>query len=370
MGSIQKRPDGRWRARVRVDGREVAKHFRRKLDAEMWVTSQESKKMSGEWTNPRDGRITVREYGEQWRLVQAHRESTADRYERGLRLHTYPILGDRPLAALRPTEIEAWMRHLDTYLAPATAFVVVETLRMMLYDAVRDRLIGRHPMTGIKTRKPDKHLIRPLSSTEVASILDGVPDWYRAPVALGAGCGLRVSEILALTPGDIDFLRRRVRVDRQLLRSEKTKPYRFGPPKTRTSKREVPLPEPVALELAAHMAKWPPVFVDGLGAELVFTGPRSGLPVGRELVSRWVSTAAKAAKIPTEVTFHDLRHHYASLLIGMGLSVKAVQTALGHANASMTLDIYAHLWPAEEDAMASAVERAWKTAERENREAR
>ncbi len=55
------------------------------------------------------------------------------------------------------------------------------------------------------------------------------------------------------------------------------------------------------------------------------------------------------------LTFHDLRHHYASALISAGCSVKAVQTALGHASASMTLDVYGHLWPGDEDRIRSAV---------------
>jgi integrase len=59
------------------------------------------------------------------------------------------------------------------------------------------------------------------------------------------------------------------------------------------------------------------------------------------------------------VTFHDLRHHFASVLIGAGCSIKAVQEALGHANASETLDTYSHLWPADEDPMRVAVDAAW-----------
>jgi integrase len=68
-----------------------------------------------------------------------------------------------------------------------------------------------------------------------------------------------------------------------------------------------------------------------------------------------------AAGLVTYVTFHALRHHYASLLIGAGCSVKAVQEALGHATAAETLDTYSHRWPADEDRTRDAVDAAHRT---------
>lgn len=56
------------------------------------------------------------------------------------------------------------------------------------------------------------------------------------------------------------------------------------------------------------------------------------------------------------LTFHDLRHYYASLLIRHGASVKAVQARLGHKNASETLDTYSHLWPDEDDQTRAAID--------------
>jgi hypothetical protein len=56
------------------------------------------------------------------------------------------------------------------------------------------------------------------------------------------------------------------------------------------------------------------------------------------------------------VTFHDLRHFYASLLIRAGESVKSVQRRLGHKSAVETLDTYSHLWPDSEDRTREAVD--------------
>jgi integrase len=60
---------------------------------------------------------------------------------------------------------------------------------------------------------------------------------------------------------------------------------------------------------------------------------------------------------------HDLRHFFASLLIRAGLSPKVVAKLLGHADASMTLRVYAHLWPDDEDRSRQAVDDAFRRSD-------
>ena len=68
--------------------------------------------------------------------------------------------------------------------------------------------------------------------------------------------------------------------------------------------------------------------------------------------------AVKAAGVPG-AHFHDLRHHYASVVIQAGLSVKVVQERLGHATATEMLDTCVHLWPADEDRTRAAIDSVW-----------
>jgi integrase len=68
--------------------------------------------------------------------------------------------------------------------------------------------------------------------------------------------------------------------------------------------------------------------------------------------------AVAAAGLPEDTVFHGLRHHYASLLIRYGESVKVVQARLGHSSANETLDTYSHLWPDSEDRTWEAVDSA------------
>jgi hypothetical protein len=94
----------------------------------------------------------------------------------------------------------------------------------------------------------------------------------------------------------------------------------------------------------------------GLGPDgLIFTGPRGGAVRRTTFSDTWIAAAGPLG-IPLGDGYHQLRHFYASVLIRAGESVKVVQERLGHTSAEMTLDIYSHLWPEDEDRTRTAVD--------------
>ena len=125
----------------------------------------------------------------------------------------------------------------------------------------------------------------------------------------------------------------------------------FGPPKTKSSRRVIPIPQVLVDTLAEHLTRF------GSGSQdLVFTDNGScALRRNRFSGNVWRQAMA-ASKSPPGTVFHDLRHHYASLLINGGQSVKTVRVRLGHKSAVETLDVYGHLWPEAEDLTRSVVE--------------
>lgn len=128
----------------------------------------------------------------------------------------------------------------------------------------------------------------------------------------------------------------------------------WGPVKDRHGRaRTIPLAQANLDALSAHIARY------GTGPEgLVFTGHRGG-PVGKtEFVTAFRKVAEPLGLRPGK-GFHQLRHTYASVLIAAGESVKTVQDRLGHTSAVMTLDVYGHLWPEDEDRTRQAVEGAF-----------
>jgi integrase len=186
---------------------------------------------------------------------------------------------------------------------------------------------------------------------------------FRALAVLGAGSGVRQGEALGLTVDRIDFLRRTVRIDRQLVLVQGHDPF-LAAPKTAASHRTIPLPQIVVDALAEHLARFPPVltsiWVGGPDATiedvlLVFVAEQ-GAPIRRTGFSATWRPAAVEASLAAGTGFHALRHYYASLPIRHGESVKTVQARLGHASAVETLDTYSHLWPDSEDRTREAVD--------------
>lgn len=354
MASIDKR-NGRWRARWRTpEGQSRCLTFDRKLDAERHLTSVQHSMLTGAYVDPAAGKVTFKSYAEDWRARQVWRPSTAARVATTMTLHVYPVLGDRPIAAVRQSELQGLVRRLSEGMKPGTVAYTYRQVAAVFRAAVLDRVVPSSPCVRVALPKVDRPKVQPLEVATVDAIAGSVPARYGALMVVAAGAGLRMSEAVGLTVDRVDFLRRTVTVDRQLVTPVGGPPV-FAPPKTAASSRVVPVGQVVVDALAAHLAAF------GEGADrLVFTSD-AGEGIRRQNLAVIFKTAATAAGAPW-ATFHDLRHHFASVLIGAGCSVKAVQEALGHANASETLDTYSHLWPADEDRLRAAIDGAWKSS--------
>jgi len=350
MASIERWKGGRWRVRFRTpEGRDRSRVFPRREDALNFIVSVEHSKRAGAYIDPAAGKILFRDYAEQWRGVQAqHRPSTAAQVETSLRRHVYPFIGSRHLRTILPSDIQGWVAGRAESLAPATVERVYRLVVSVFRAAVRDRLLATHPCVDVRLPRVNEARVRPLTVEAVDKLASAIDRRYRALVILGAASGLRQGEAFGLTVDRVDFLRRTVTVDRQLVLMPGGPP-RFGPPKTNSSHRTVPVPQFVTETLAAHLAEF------GHGPDgLIFTMPEGG-PMRRNRFSERIwQPAVRAAA--AQVTFHDLRHFYASALIRHGESVKTVQARLGHATAVETLNVYGHLWPDSEDRTRTAVD--------------
>lgn len=240
MGWVTKRnPRGargavHWRASVRdPSGRIQSKSFARRSDADRWVTTHEASKVQGAWVDPRAGRQTFGAYARAWIASQVqHRDTTRAQVEANLRNHILPTFENRPLATIRPSEVQAWVKSLSDKLAPATVEVIYRYLAAIFRAAVDDRLIRESPCRGIKLPKIEHPKVVPLETAAVQALVQAVPDRYRALVVLAAGTGLRQGEALGLTLEHVDFLRRTLRVERQLVTVAGREPYLAPPRRT------------------------------------------------------------------------------------------------------------------------------------------
>jgi integrase len=334
MASIAKRGDGRYRARYRDEaGREDARHFARKVDAQRWLDHATTALVTGTHVDPKAGRVTVESYAKQWRASLVHRPNYLRVIDNALKNYIVPTLGSRSLASLRRSDVQAFVSGLAQGRSANSVHNVFRVLSQVMGAAVDDRLVAASPCARVKLPSRPSAEVKPPTPAEVAALAERVDPRHRALVVLLAGTGLRISEALGLRVEDVDFLRGSLRVERQ--RDSRTnEPV---PPKTKSSVRTVPLGRVVLDELAAHLAAYGPaedgsVFTNALGRPLTY--------------ENWKRVWAAAE---TNYKTHDLRHYAASALISGGASVKQVSVILGHANAGVTLGVYSHLWPGDDD---------------------
>lgn len=354
MANIAKRSDGTWRARYRdAAGKEHARHFTRKIDAQRWLDETTASVVTGQYVDPAAGRETVRQYAERWRAVQDHRRSTTALYERVLRLHVYPTLGERQLRSVRHSDAQAFVSGLARQgLAPNSVRQVHAITRTIFRSAVSDKLIPETPFNRIKLPAVRRGKVEPPSIGQVKAIAEAAPERLQALVVAAAATGLRSGELLGLTVDRLDFLRREIRVDRQLTYVPGTAPF-MAPPKTPESTRVVPLPAFAVDALAAHLAAFP-AGPDGL----VFQAEKGGPMLRTTLNGRWRRTLRRAG-VPGSTHLHHLRHLYATVLIGAGVPFTTVAELLGHTPQGVTWAVYTHRPEGWDRQVRTVLDDAW-----------
>lgn len=330
----------RYRAIYRgPDGRQHSKSFVRKLDADRWIREQLGGIDQGLWVDPSAGGVTLAEWSARW-LAGLHdvKPKTRAGYESLLRSRVLPVFGDHQLRRITPPAVRAWIGSMVAEgVSAARVRQARQVLHAMFEQAVDDRLVARNPTDRVKapTVRPRRQVF--LTAPEVARLAVAAEkrqEGARVLILLLAWSGIRWGEAVALTPKAVNVEKRRVRVSESV--TEIGGRLVWGSPKTH-EQRTVIVPRFVAQQLDSHMVGRDP-------KALMFCARQGGpLRVSNFRRDVWQS-ACEEAGMPEGLMVHDLRDTAASLMISAGASIKAVQRALGHASAKMTLDVYGGLF--------------------------
>jgi integrase len=349
----------RWQARyLDPDGVERTRAFERKQDAERFLVNIGADVLRGAYVDPAAGKVTFRAFAEGWLAAQTFDEPSRVATELRLRLHASAHFGEREMRSIKPSVIQAWIRKLQQDLAPSYVHSIFVNVSSVFNAAVDDGIIVKNPCKASSVKLPSRERAKivPWSLERVQTVIEALPERYRALGVVAAGCGLRQGEGFGLRVCDVDFLRRQLHVEQQV-RLIGTR-LELAPPK-RKKTRTVPLPDSVAVELAEHLRRYP-----AEGTELVFR-TREGNPITRNTFNHhtWKPALVAADVEPMRANgMHALRHFYASVLIDAGESVRAVADYLGHADPGFTLRVYAHLFPSSDDRARMAVDRLFTSA--------
>lgn len=275
------------------------------------------------------------------------KQRTFEQYSRAAQIHILPYLGDIELTDLTPFVLQKFITGLTENgnkrtgkgLSPNFVKTILSIVQNSLKTAHLVGYLPEYSANKIKRPKPKEKQVECFSAWEQKKIeeaaLSAKKDKYRG-IILCLYTGLRIGELLALTWNDIDF-------DKNILSVTKTchdgnengKHIRIiDTPKTENSRRQIPLPKTLVKILKEMKKKSKCEFVIADGEKPVFI--RS--------YQRTFELLLKKLKLPHK-GFHSLRHTFATRALECGMDVKSLSEILGHKNAMITLNRYAHsLW--------------------------
>ncbi|MFE9363727.1 tyrosine-type recombinase/integrase [Streptomyces sp. NPDC006978] len=350
----------RWQARYDdPNGKEITSLWGTKVEAEREVNRQESAKQTGSWLDPRAGRVTIERFAlDTWLPAQSMISRSEVEVLGLLRRHLFSEWGPREMRSIKPSEAGAWQKLLITKykLSGATPNRVARFARSIFRLAVIDRIIPVSPFEKITAPKLVEKEVQPPDVAEVRQLIAAAyNDRWCNMLEFTALTGLRSGEVRGLRLDRIDFLRRTILVDQQLVQ-EKGRGLYFDDLKTDAGLRTLPVTQRV-LDLVAAYVQTHPVPAGGQGAGLVFTMPASEL-ISRSTLDYAIKSICKKAGVKPR-HWHELRHHYASVLIAGGESPKVVQKRLGHKDVMTTLRTYAHLFAEAEEQTRDVLDAAW-----------
>ena len=213
--------------------------------------------------------------------------------------------------------------------------------------AVEQGFLIENPAIKATAPKPTPKAVDPWRYEEVVEFIIGFKDVDNHALYVTAlSTGMRRGEILALRWNDIDFEKRTISISRNLAFT-KSKGLFVKVPKTKASMRTIDISDSLIEELSLHkerQGKWKKsIGLDYQENNLVFPNIYGNFKDPRNLLREYYRDQ-KAAQVRT-ITFHDLRHTHATLLLINGENPKLVQQRLGHEDVEITLRIYSHILP-------------------------
>lgn len=375
--SVQRRPaqgkpkNGsiRWVVRYRdPSGKEKSKSFSTEKEAKAYDSLIAEKLRTKSYLSTQDDKITVLEGYKIW-IKRPMKESSRDAYNQTVWwIENHTDLAWKRLVDLRRSDVDDWYTMMTTTgldkrgaLTPSGAKIHVARLSSAVNFFVAGDFIAKNPIvipkvkrsrpavSEIPTTKELKNIIWKLQvGGTISALYSGNengdvarPNTVVADIVrVAAHTGLRESEILGLTVGDIDLEKRVIRVEKQLSR---TGGQRIDL-KTAASARTVPLSEKLSETLLFYT-------LNKNRSDFLFS--KNKAPLSALTVQYHYRRAVR--HLGYDFTFHDLRHYFVSHMIAANVPITVISTIVGHSSTSTTLDVYAHIIEHSQSAAINAV---------------
>jgi len=356
-GQLIKRSENTWLVRIFL-GRDAdgkRKYYNKtihgtKKDAQKFLTAKTREKDLGVFVEPAS--IAFGKFLDRWLEEIARnklRARTFDNYESLLNCHVRKILGAKRLSDIQAYEVQKLYNDMKkANYSPKTIRHVHNVLSPAFKQAIKWKMLIQNPCDLCELPQMVKTEMMYFTPQETAKFLDvAKDDKYYSVFLVAIETGMRPEEYLGLQWKDVDFENSAISVRRALV-VKKGGGFIFTEPKTKKSRRSIPISNTVKKALKAHRRKQLAERLK-LGAayenfDLVFASDIGTPLLHGNLLRRHFKPIRDKAELP-KIRLYDLRHTTATLLLSVGENPKVVSERLGHASIVLTLDTYSHVLP-------------------------
>ena len=365
-GSITKRSDGRYMGRYTLDGKRYAIYGNTFEEVRVKLTEVLAKKDKG--VRIKTSGYTLSQWLREWLEIYALptvKQSTYVSYESYARLHLEPMLGTIKLTNLSVEQFQRFFNQKQKFLSPKSLRNIYNMLHNCLEQAIISGYLQCNHLLGVKLPPVAKKEITILSVKE-QNALHSAANTSSTLAAFGIiftlSTGIRLGELLGLQWGDVDYTNHTIHIRRtvgRLLKVDESGnliPKKDGVPTTEivtrtpksiTAQRVIPLFPEVWNDLMIYRDKQETT-LSKLDIPLTPSTPIFATPLGIVYEPRTYEDlfkrTLKEANLP-DINFHALRHTFATRALEAGMDIKVLSSILGHAQASTTLNLYAHALP-------------------------
>lgn len=352
---ITQRKDGRYSAKFKSRaGKRVEKYFEKLQEARKWLAEAKYEDEHGNIGGSTD--MTVDAWFNYWITeikAKTVRWSTLSSYKDRYQKNIKEIIGNMIISDVKPMHCQNVLNVMDNngYVGSSMSCTKA-TLSAMFSDACENGLISMNPVTkSVKcTKKPEKNT-RVLTLDEQKKFLTAAKESINYNHFLFIlQTGVRSSELRGLKWDDVDFQNRIIHIRRNVTHDSNNNRFITGELKTSSGQRDIPMTQ-TAYELLMAMkhqqASRKQKVISFEFADHVFLN-RNGKLLPNSNYDRYLEKICDKAGIE-RISMHTLRHTFSTRCIESGMKPKTLQKILGHANISMTMDLYVHVTADEKE---------------------